>query len=378
MNKSKNDLRAFVRSSWKRVMGKEIAVDFLYLILPAFLLSCIFFLAMYSFILSFFAVYFILPMFYTVERRIRYHLIGIGKPGFSYKDGYIAFFRERKGGIFGALSTFFLSFSLLLLSYVIFFQVLPNMVNAYPDSKEVYLKLTEMINDPYENINDISTYFLTNMSALQQPLSIFISVCFFLPIFVFLFCTVPMNLTYHQLATIVLPDIDKNISASQARSLAKNGFGRSLAFREVSCHFAYNWPFMVIFTLLYAGSTYLTSLITTSNSSLVPLLCLITPAVSVFYGLFLQYLGLINDYSIIEALSNELPDKIPDAMKAYINQAYHNPNYIHGEESAARGSFFPEPRRYEDKQPDIVVEPESQEEPSHGVVIDFSDKEDKK
>lgn len=371
----KKEFRMLVKEQRKRALKKDIVMDLLLLLLPSLLLSCVFFLALYSFVLSFFAVYFILPMFYAVERRIRYRLTGIGKPDFSYKDGYLAFFRERKGGIFGAISTFFLSFSLLLLSYVIFFQVLPNVVNAYPESVGVYSKLMEMINDPYENMGNVTTYFFENMDALEQPLSIFASVCFFLPVFVFLFCSVPMNLTYHQLATIVLPDIDKNISASQARSLAKNGFGRSLAFKEVSYHFAYNWPYMIAFTLLYAGSTYLTSLITTANSSLVPLLCLITPTLAVFYGLFLQYAVLINDYSIIEVLSRTLPDRIPEAMKLYISQAYQNPNYIHGEESSARGSFFPEPKRYEENRPE-TKEPEVPDESAHGVVIDFSKKED--
>ena len=111
------DYKLRVNEFRKRGLNKNLFTNILFLLLPAFLMMCVFLVSFYSFVISFFAIYFILPMFYTAERKIYYSLTGIGKPDFSYKDGYAAFFTERKGGIFGVISSLLLSFPYLLFHF---------------------------------------------------------------------------------------------------------------------------------------------------------------------------------------------------------------------------------------------------------------------
>ncbi len=374
------DFKMRVNELRKRGLNKNIFINLALLLLPSFLMIAVFFLSLYSFILSLFAIYFILPMFYTVERRICFSLTGIGKADFSYADGYAAFFKEKKGGIFGMISTLLLSFSLFLLSDVVFMNAFPNIVSMYPESLEVFQKIGQMYQDPYQNNKEFLNYVFNNLSSLTRPLTILFSVCLFLPIFVALFFTVPSNLSHHYLATIVLPDIDKNISASQARSLAKNSFGRPINPSRIKYNFLYNWPYMITFTVLYGLSTYLTSLITTNNSYLTILVILITPTLSLLYGLILQYFCIFNNYAIVEVLAPSLLSLLPEPMKNYISQAFRNPQYIHGEETSARGSFIPETKRYEEK-PDMTIDVETKEpneDSVTGFVVDFSDKNEDK
>ncbi len=374
------DFKMRVNELRKRGLNKSIFENIALLILPSFLMIAVFFVSLYSFILSLFAIYFILPMFYTVERRICFSLTGIGKANFSYADGYSAFFKEKKGGIFGMISTLLLSFSLFLLSDVIFMNAFPNIVSLYPESVDVFQKIGQMYQNPYQNNNEFLTYVFENLHALTRPLTILFSICLFLPAFVALFFTVPSNLSHHYLATIVLPDIDKNISASQARSLAKNSFGRPINGSRIKYNFLYNWPYMIAFTLLYGLSTYLTSLIQTNNSYVTILIILITPTVSLLYGLILQYFCILNNYAVVEALAPSLLTLLPEPMKNYISQAFKNPQYIHGEETSYRGAFVPEVKRYEEK-PDrtVDVEPKEPNEDSvSGFVVDFSDKNEEK
>ncbi len=373
------DFKLRVNEFRKRGLNKNLFTNILFLLLPAFMMMCVFLVSFYSFVISFFAIYLILPMFYTAERKIYYSLTGIGKPDFSYKDGYAAFFKERKGGIFGVISSLLLSFSLFLLSYFIFMNVFPSLCGAYPESMEVFKKISQMYQDPYQNGNEMFIYLKTNLYALSRPLSIMLSICLFLPIFVAIFFSVPTNLSHHYLATIVLPDIDKNLSASQARSLSKNSFGRPINMDRIQYNFIYNWPYMLAFILLYGGSSYLTSLIETTNSSLVPLIVVITPTVSLFYGFILQYFCIFNNYAIVETLAPSLHHTLPNPMKAYIAQAFKNPNYIHGEETSVRGPFILDVKRYEEYNVNENKEAERRdpdEKSVSGFVVDFSEKKE--
>lgn len=377
---NEKDFKLRVNELRKRGLNKSIFVNLALLLLPSFLMIVVFFISLYSFILSLFAIYFILPMFYTVERRICFSLTGIGKADFSYADGYSAFFKEKKGGIFGMIITLLLSFSLLLLSFVVFMNAFPNIVSLYPESLDVFQKIGQMYQNPYQNSTEFFTYVMDNLHYLTRPLTILFSICLFLPMFVALFFSLPSNLSHHYLATIVLPDIDKNISASQARSLSKNSFGRPINGLRIKYNFLYNWPYMIVFTLLYGVSTYLTSLIQTDNSYVTILVILITPALSLLYGLILQYFCILNNYAVMEVLAPNLLTLLPEPMKIYISQAFKNPQYIHGEETSYRGAFVPEVKRYEEK-PDMTIDVETKEpngESVTGFVVDFSDQKEEK
>ena len=377
-----NEFRVSVRERINRGLNKDCLINILMLIVPTLLLMAIAMLSLYSFILSLFAIYFVLPMFYTTERRIRFSLTGIGKRDFSFADGYKAFFQERKGGIFGVIISLCLAFGLFLVSYLIIMNFFPNICNCFGSSMDVYSEFIKLYQDPYSKTNDVVNFLKENLYALNQPLTISLGLCLFLPIFSILFFYVPENLSNHYLATIVLPDIDKNISASQARTLSKNGFGRPIFWKRQGYRFKYSWYLMLGFVALYGASLYLCSTIQVTNSLLVPLIILITPTCSLFYGLICSYFVVLHDYAVVEELSKTLLSLLPEAMKISIYQAFTNPHYVHGDESSARGSFIPTPNSQE--QPHIIIDAEvkESEEPSvASAVVDFSDDnegEDKK
>ena len=148
---------------------------------------------------------------------------------------------------------------------------------------------------------------------------------------------------------------------------------------RIQYNFIYNWPYMLAFILLYGGSSYLTSLIETTNSSLVPLIVVITPTVSLFYGFIFQYFCIFNNYAIVETLAPSLHHTLPNPMKAYIAQAFKNPNYIHGEETSVRGPFILDVKRYEEYNVNENKEAERRdpdEKSVSGFVVDFSEKKE--
>ena len=63
--------------------------------------------------------------------------------------------------------------------------------------------------------------------------------------------------------------------------------------------------------------------------------------VSLFFAFLLNVFVLINCYSLVEESQDIVLSTLPPARKVSIYQTYCNPNYVHGEESAARGCFIP-------------------------------------
>lgn len=371
-----------IKERRKKCLDKSFSKDFLYLILPTVLVMGLFFASLYSFIISLLLVYFVLPMFYTVEKRIRAKISGIGNKNFSYKDGYKAFFVEKKGGVFGAISASLLGFSFFLLSILIVSNFTGLIFNCFPNSKESYAKVLELLQTGALN-EDIYSYIFAHTDSFTRPTSVIVSLSLFLSLFAIFFYMIPDNLVNHYLATIVLPDIDNNISAAQARSLAKGSFARALFGKRIKFGFILNWPYYLSFIILYGVSTYLTSLINTNNPYLFALIIILTPTIAIFYGIFLMYMCLINDYVVIEELAPYLNSLLPEAMKISIYQAFNNPQYIHGEETAIRGSFIPNPNTYntyyssnsDEKHHD---EAKNNDNENTTAVVDFSSNEDKK
>ena len=389
--KETNQTLEKIKERRKRGNQKDLYIALSYLLLPAMMVSLLVLLIPYSFILSLIPVYFILPMFYTVEKRIRYVLTGIGKKDFSYKDGYIAFFREKKGGVFGVIMSLLIAFSFLLLTNLIFSNFVPNLFTIFPESNDVFNHLKEILIPNQNNTAEILQYLSENIAALYRPLSIYVSLIFFIPILSIFFLSIPNNLTSHYLATIVLPDIDNNVSAAQARSLAKYTLIRPINSQRRGYQLRYNWPYLLAFTILYGLSTYVFSIPTIAMNALVPIVVLITPALSVFYAVFLSYACIYNDYAIIEEMAPSILPLLPESIRVSIYQAYNNPHYIHGEESAMRGGFVPNPNSYNtfyasandmsqnpDENIDISAkepEPQNHDEAPNSAIFDFSAKD---
>ena len=133
----------------------------------------------------------------------------------------------------------------------------------------------------------------------------------------------------------------------------------------------------------------------------------LAPSLSLFYGFLLDYFCLMNEYCILEESQSLLLSRMPEQMRFSVYQTYCSPNYIHGEESAARGCFVPAPTYRQEhpfsspfSNPPYSSAPTTEDQPSSfaerrpeqtsgeekdnvagetptGVVIDLSDEKDK-
>lgn len=384
----KNELNNAIKERQKRGLKKGLGKTLLLLLPPAFALGTVVLLSNYSFITSLLLIYFILPMFYTVDKRIRFALTGIGNSDYNYKDGYNACFKQRKNGLFGVIMSMMLSISIGLLIYFIMSNFTAPFFNMFEESKEPYAKLIQILKTNALNYDEMVEFMVNNAASFTRPMAVILSVVLFVPILVLFFYSIPENLFNHYLASIVMPDLDKNVTVSQARNLARSSFARPIKGRRIKMTMARNWPYYLIFTGLYTLSTYLVTLITTTNNYLMPIIILITPTFAVIYGSILMFVCVYNGYAVTEELSNTLLDLLPPTMKTSIYQTYNNPLYVHAEESAVRGSFVPNPNTYNTyyAQPETVspdVETPNEETPKEeskpaSFVVDFSNKSDDK
>ena len=399
-----NELHRRVAERRKRTFKKSLFIN-LALLLPPILLTIVIVLtALSTYILSLCLLYFILPMFYTVEKRLRYDIAGIGKPGFSYADAYKAFFTQNMGGVFGALGAVLWTLLLFFFIITILENAFPAIANCFPEAGGVVEHISELFVSQNADMNTLMDYVVENGHLLTRPLTILFGVSAFIPLFLAIFYFFDNNLSMHYLSTIVLPDIDKNISASQARSLSKLQFGRLIQGHRLKESFRNNWPYYLAFSVLYGVILYACSFISTNNIMVLPLIILLAPSLSLFYGLLLNYFCLLNDYCVLEESQELLLSRMPAQTRLSVYQTYCSPNYVHGEESAARGCFVPAPT-YREEHPfsspfdaqntggetapsyeNTSDTPRSDSEPSQkpadptGIVIDLSgtkDDEDK-
>lgn len=380
----------------KKIFTKDIFLDLLLLLPPILVETGIIIIALTTGFISLFLTYFVLPMFYTVERRIRAKISGIGNQHFSYADGYKAFFRQRDGGIFGIILSLLASLAIGLLFYFIIGFSFPMLCNSFEGAREVYDTIYNTINSQGAvDYKQFQEYLSTHIFYLSRPLTILVGCILFVPTFYFYFYRININLTDHYLATIVLPDIDLNISASEARSLSRGSFRRFLFKKGFSYSLRLNWIYYLIYAVLYALTLSLFASISAINSPMMSILILATPSISVLYGCILNYFCLANEYAVLEVIAPELLEKLPTPLKESIYQTYINKSYIHGIESEIRGCFVPQSSTYqsyraqEETNP-FVYEPKQEEPKDSGSdkttpqsgVFDFSDdktdhKEDK-
>ena len=340
----------YIKERRKKIYTKDIFVDLLLLLPPVILEMGIALLSSISFFLSVFLTYFVLPMFYTVERRIANRISGIGSNRFSYADGYKAFFQQRAGGIFGIILSLVGSFALALLFNFLLSSSFPSLCSAFDGAREVYDHIYETISSTgIIDYRQFSSYIAENIHALSQPLTIFLGCILFVPSFYFFFYCINTNLSDHYLASIVLPDIDLNISASESRGLSRGSFKRFLFRKRLSYALRQNWPFYLIYALLYATTLYLFSMVKAVNAATLNLLMFATPSLSILYGCVLSYFCLANEYSTLEVIANDLLTLLPAPLKTSVYQTYINPNYIHGMESEVRGCFVPSSESYDSR-----------------------------
>ena len=115
---------------------------------------------------------------------------------------------------------------------------------------------------------------------------------------------------------------------------------------------------------------------------------MITPTIACFYGLLLSFFVLYNNYAVIEEYSPAFLETMVPELKMMIYQTYNNPNYRHGEESALRGCYVPNPttsrdfkasETYDYSKQDVPSQeqPQEREEPDT-FVIDLTQKDDEK
>lgn len=389
-----------IKERQKRLFHKDVWMNMLLLVPPILLTLIIVLVALFTFVLSLLLVYFVLPMFYTVERRMRQSVTGIGKTNFTYADGYRAFFKDNMGGIFGLINALLISFLLIIaLSFILEYAAQP-LANCFPPAGEVLTEIGNLFFSQATLPEEFWTYLSENAFYLTQPLTILVGVTAFLPMTYLLFYALPMNLSNHQIATIVLPDIDKNLSAAQARTLSRIQFARGFQGYRLKNSIRLNWPYLLAFVLIYGLSLYGCSMIETTETMVMPIILLLSPTISLFFGFFLQYFWIGNDYCIIEESQDVLLESINPQIKFTIYQTYCNPNYIHGEESSARGCFVPEQTYqekhpfstpFEENQPETTFSPttpsqsegeaektDAPRENPTGIVIDLSEDEEKK
>jgi hypothetical protein len=171
----------------KRALEKSVFKNMALLLPPSLLIAALLMVSLYTYGVSLLLTYFILPMFYTVERRLRFDLTHIGKKDFNYGDGYKAFFQSNKGGIFGVSMSIVLALAVLLFLSGSVGMVVPHIVNNFAEAKSVFEDLLAMYSDVNLNPIDLNTYILQNGYHLTRPLTIYVGLIAFIPIFIIIF-----------------------------------------------------------------------------------------------------------------------------------------------------------------------------------------------
>ena len=347
---NRKDILTKINKRKKELNKKEVFSTFLLLLLPSLLVTLIFSViiglviyAWYVSLVFLMIIALVLPMFYVVEKRVRTSIYKVGKKNFNYVDGYSSFFANKQLGLFGVITSISYAIMLGLLVYLIFYRYFDLFCSPFTGASEAYEKILTALQS--ETTNSTVDIITTNIPSLIKPGIVYFSTIFFLPLFFIIFFFFNNNLSDHYLATVVLPDIDLNLTAAQSRGLSKASFKRYIRRNLPALRLITNWPIYVSFILVYVGLTFLFvsfSYTNITNIFLALILVCIVPIVSLFLGLLLNYECLINEYIMVDELSVLLHSALPKAIKDSIRLTYKNPGYVHGEESVIKGEFFPE------------------------------------
>ena len=340
-----NDVLTRVNKRKKALKPNDHLFNILLLVLPSIIVSIIFGvvagLAIYSrfFSLALLSLLvFILPMFFTVEKRLRTSIYGVGKKDFNYLDGYKSFFTSRQNGLFGLITSLTTTIMIAAILYLLFYRFFIVFCSPFDGATSAYETIANLETNDFDVIQ-------SNLALLIKPGIVIAATIFYIPLFYLFFYTLNSNLSDHYLATVVLPDIDLNLPASQARGLAKVSFKRYLNRYLFSLRLKVNWPIYLIFTALYVGSVFLFISFDYSTSTSVFFSCVciaLVPLLALIYGLILNYECLVNEYILVDELSPLLHEILPKAIKDSVKGTYQNPAYIHSEESLIKGAFFVE------------------------------------
>lgn len=311
----------------------------LLLVLPTFLSIILFVASFHSFGLSILLFIFVLPLFYVVDQRLKYQINEIKQEKLSYKDGYRAFFIENKSSHFG----FILSIVYFLLSLIICFLLsltfVDSLVNCFPDSIYTYQQLKEIvIGNTFLNA-DSHKFLLEQGSPLIQPLTVLTGLIFFVPILV-IFIRIQENLSNNYMSSVILPDIEENISISQARNITKRNVGKGFVRKRFKLQLKANWIYLLIYSLIYAGSLISCSFLKINEFVLAPFVILITPSVGIIVMIYFSYFMMKNNYQIIENNKVDLIKSLSKKTKSFLYQIYVGKEYIHKEESKMREEFI--------------------------------------
>ena len=350
----------------RRLFNIGLLKDLLLLLIPIFFMMILFFMTILTYGMSLLLIYFVLPMFYAIDKRVRYDLNGIGTRKITFLDGYKAFFQSNKGGIFGVTLTVLAALGLCLLFSVIVGISIPNIVSCFPEAQSTFLDLMGKFSVGHTPRLEMMEFVLENLYKLTRPLTVYVGVSFFIPIFYVIFFGVDENLVFHYISSILFPDLDLNVSSSQARSVAKS-FSRGFTGYRLSETIKMNLPFYLLFGCMYGFALWGASYIQVYDTSSVPFVILIVPCGALMIGTYLNHFCLANAYVVVEENKDVLRDSMPLAMQTSVYQTFHAKEYVHGEESLARGCFIPSLDASS-----INVRLETDETPK-GVVVDFSD-----
>lgn len=314
--------------------------NLIYLSLPALLIALVIISCFFTVFLSLFLVYFVLPMLYAVDKRLRASITKIGKREGTYKAGYDDFFGSYLGSVFGMITSIITFILLSFLFLMIFNGCFNPLMNMSEESMSHYKVITEALESKKNEIS-IVNLLQDNIPYLYKPLIIYSSIVFFLPCLYLFMYKICSNLSAHHMASIILPDIDKNIAASYQENMVKSSIKRYYFVDNCKLNMYYNWPYYLSFTILYALFTYVFYNFSASNYYVTILFIAMFFALIVFSSIILDYFVMKNEYYILERLSSDLIDRFPETLKMQIKNIYSSKGYIYGEESAIRGAFVP-------------------------------------
>lgn len=354
--------------------SKKTFINICYLILPALLIFILVCLSIYSFLLSLIFTYFVLPMIYAVDKRIRANVSNIGDKNTTYKKGYDDFFGMMAGGVYGIIIGLIYFVLLFFVFYFVFYSALPSLMSINNDSKETYDMIIKLIDESNDISGSINSVF-NSVYKLYKPLVIFLALVEFVPITFFFFFYLTRNLSNHHMMSIILPDADKNLSASYQESICQYTFVKYYRSERIKLNLYYNWPYILVHTFLYGIMTYLFYLIDCHDVySCIFFLSLFTGLIS-FIDILLDYFVVQNNYYIVEIISTRLLSRLPYSIQEMIRSTFSSPSYIHGEESSLRGSFVPSKNYYENRTEQINKETHVDVNSSEDIassVIDLS------
>lgn len=345
--KRENEFKTYLNEAKKirkQVYLKRDYIDLIYLLLPAFLFFLICSTMIHSFLISLTMVYFVLPMHYSIVLHQRRKIIN-RDDHFTYKRGYDEFFGGRSGGVYGVIISFIYTFLLIVVFSFICSFLFKYLVRIYPSSVDNFNSISSFFKD--RDGVSLMSLLGKNLPGLYKPSIILISLIMYVP-FVFLFLIyIPKNLTDHNMMSIILPDIDKNLSSSYIESSYRYAFSSYIRKEKFILTLKINYHIYLISALVYFLISYLFTLIDAYNIHLFLLYIAVYIGTITFVFIYLAYFINRNNFCVDEKLSSLLKRRLNSEHKMLIKKTYYSETYVKSEESKFRGPFLSDDRKRE-------------------------------